>query len=385
MTTGPVARTLALLLATSGSLCGTLPAQSSWRLANAGTAARIDGGSRSWRCSDDLVELPAGDYAVHFPVDSAGKPESLQLSVAAGETVAVAISRAGPAASYPLLDDGDSGNAPNLLGAVGTGSIYIKTASTAVVDPGDHRLTLTMPPVDSADGGLVGLVARYQQGIGCYLVLVDRRAEVVRLERWMGGDRVVLMQADVTLPPDEEHQLALQLTGFRLQVFLDDARVAQLLDGAMRAGDAGVAFAADGARGCAVRVGPPAVARPASAVVRAAGSATFHAAAVAPPGSWYRVDLVVPCPHPAVPRAPSGLEPWLLQPPTEPIALQADWLGLAIAGGIGELGNDGRLSARLRWRTAALQRRLTVTVRAQLFSASGEGQIGAVPAVPLAF
>lgn len=360
-----------LLVVGGVMLCGgALAAQTTWTTLGSAVPPRVVGEAVAATLGAGAVVLPAGSYDVHFGADAAGKPESLRVEAAAGDAVWVAVERAAPVAATAYGTD----DAAWLAGEPGRRRI-------AAPDRRDYRLVVTVPEGEAA----VGLFARRRDDDNLYHLAWQRDRSELRLERRIGGTGMEL--ARVPVPPLQPgaHTLALQVHGFRLVAWLDDAQMLTELDGALTAGDFGVTWSGDRPAFERLVVEPVTSPRGSAALVRRDGAARYLAAAVVSPGHLHVLEISLDRPHALVPRDSDGVEPWLLQPPAAPTCLLADWRGSLGVHCLGELGPAGRMSGELRWPqlpALALQGGL---VRALLVTGGGEAVVGATPAVPLVF
>jgi len=324
--------------------------------------------------------LPAGTWQVHFATDAAGKPGSLELDVPEAATVGIAIDAASPVASRAFVEgDGQ---------AAGQASAHMKKRWGSWVvhlfgspDERDYRVVATVAG-KGARGG-VGLVARWTDHEHHYRFTWDRERAELCLEREMGPDTLVL--ARVPSPPVDErpHQLALQVQGFRVQGFCDDALMLQVLDGAYASGEAGSWEAGNVGTFEAFAIEPPAAARASSALVTTSTGASLVAATGAAAGHFYVVELALDRPHALLPQNESGGEIWLLQRPAAPRLVLADWRGSLGAATLGLVPPDGLVRAELHWPDAVCLRRQAALVRALVVSPDGEIVIARTPAVAL--
>lgn len=356
-----------------------LVAQATWQLRVGDGLARIAGGADAGRvvaATNGSFRWPAGACVVHFGVDALGKPMSLPLDVPDGAEVRVAVEPAGVAATKVVPS-----GAPEWLSFAG--GVAPATWNARCIDPDGGDLRLEASFVRGANAGDVGLVARWVDERQHYRFLWDRARSELRLERQHGDLTIVLARTTSPGWDEHEHTLALQVEGFRLAAFCDDALVLQALDGAFEAGACGVWWSGEPVSWQRVAIAPPAAPRGSSALVRSAGSAVFTAGTIVAPGNLHVLELRLDRAHPALPTTPAGLEPWLVRSPAAPIVLQADWRESLGKGGIGEVPTDGVFTSRLVWPATPALAGQSVLVRALLVAADGEAVIGATPAVPL--
>jgi len=307
---------------------------------------------------------PPGEFAVHFARDAAGKPDSLALLVPAGARVRVAVEPAG--AAVPISVEGPGVEAPANDPAQNTNYLVAATAVTT----------------DS--GGRIGLVARKLDADNWYRFVWDRERGQFRLERAIGGAIIVINAAPAPAGDNEPHELALQVQGFRLRAFFDDALVLQALDGAHERGTWGT-WQTNGTqvqwRGAVTE--SPAAPRSSSALVQLRDSAVFAAATGAAAGHYYVIELALDRPHPLVPLTEAGLEPWLLQRPAAPRIVLGQFCDALGHDSIGELPVDGRMQCGLRWPVGAVLAKQAALVRALVVSPDGDRLVGRTPSVPM--
>ncbi|MCC7396907.1 MAG: hypothetical protein IT455_07545 [Planctomycetes bacterium] len=359
--------TLAVAVATG--CVGALAAQTTWTTHGAPVPPRVVGAAAAATPGATAVVLPAGGYDVHFAADAAGKPESLRFVVVDGDVVGLAVERAAPVAATAIA-------AHDPAWSQGPG-----TCTIAAPERRDYRLVVTF----DAAAGDCGLIARRRDDDNLYRLDWHRDRGELRLARRVGGSRLELARAPLPPLSPGPHTLALQVHGFRLAAWFDDAQMLTELDGALTAGDFGVAWSGEGPPFTRFVVEPVAAPRGSAALVRRDGAASYFASAVVSAGHRHVLEIGLDRPHALLPRDVDGVEPWLLQPPAAPTCLLADWRDSLGPGGIGELGPGGRLGAELRWPRLpglALQCGL---VRALLVTGGGEAVVGATPAVPLRF
>lgn len=352
-------------------------AQTTWTLHGGAAGARLVGPAIADLRGPHahVAGLPAGDYAVHFGTDARGKPRSLSLAVGDGERIALAVAAAGPEPG-----DEQDWSAPGWMDVDGA----LPGRVRALPDADDYRVEARVAPRAGVER--CALVARWRGPQQHYALVLDLAAGELRLERWLGPGPIVLGRAPAPLPAPaagegDGWRLALQLHGFRLQAFVDDAPAFEVLDGAITAGGFGWRGAAGDWRW--LRHGPVAEPRASAALVQTAAAARLWAATVVTPGHHYVLELRLDRPHPLLPLDAAGLEPWLLQRPAAPQVLLADLRDAPGPGGIGEVGRDGRLGGALRWPALPGLRGQIALVRALLVRADGGEISAATPAVPL--
>lgn len=352
-------------------------AQTTWTLQGGAGGARLVGPTIAELRGPQaqVAGLPAGDYEVHFGVDALGKPRSLALTVGDGEHVALAVAAGGREEADEL-----DWSAPGWQDVDGVlpGRVH------ALPDAGDYRIEARVEP--RAGVARCALVARWRGPQQHYALVVDLAAAELRLERWLGPEPIVLGRAPAPAAGAGAGQgsawrLALQLHGFRLQAFVDDAPAFEVLDGAIATGGFGWRGAPGDWRW--LRRGPVAGPCASAALVQTAAAARLLAATVVTPGHYYVLELRLDRPHPLLPLDAAGLEPWLLQRPAAPQVLQADWRDSPGRGGTGEVGRDGVFGGTLRWPALPGLRRQIALVRALLVRADGGGITAATPAVTL--
>ncbi len=347
-----------------------IAAQAQWRLRGpehahvvvAGDAATATGHLLAGNART-ATPLPVGECALHFAVGAHGKPGSLALTVADGDDVLVAADGAGSSADRRID-----------LGA---------TAAWQSVDGG--RIAIGAPLRASRCTARVGvgsdacaLVARWSDAENNYRFVWDRPRHELRLERRMGDLRVL---AQGPAPADGgEHELVLQVDGFRLAAFFDDVPVLAALDGALIEGGVGVLGAGPWQQ---FAVGAPAAPAASAALVVRPGSARYHAFVNVSPGHLYVVELALDRPGPARVPGLDGDALQLLGPPPLPGILRGDWRMSLGPNAIGEVGVNGRFAAEIRWPEVPRLVGEGVLVRAALVSANGEVVAGWSPAVDL--
>lgn len=375
-------KTIAPITAAVLACAGVLAAQSSWQVEGGRARARVVGeGALRMPVGGHEVALgarPKGSCRAHFPATGAGKPRSLELQVPAGAAVVLGVASAPPIARRPLTLDTTGA----LSAAAIAEPLSVHTASDAALEQRDYRLSATA----SREAGceMFGLLGRYSERGGCYLLALDWSKGEVRLERWLGEDRLVLGRADA--PPNRtEVTLSLQVNGLRVEGSVDDALLVRALDGAITAGKPGVAWS--GVRPAVSRVWaqPAAAALASVAVVRSGRAATLYAAVPQPPSSVASLELMLDRPHGWIPRDSGGFELWLSQP----------WAAPVVAWGVGreDLGSptltevdvDGRLQAVVSWPDLPALAKQVALARWHVVSPSGDSIVATTPAARVVF
>jgi hypothetical protein len=219
--------------------------------------------------------------------------------------------------------------------------------------------------------GPFGLVCRWQDAASHYRLVWEPRRSELRLERVLGGRSLTL--AKVAAPAAVAwHDLELQVDGFRLQAFCDDAPVAQVMDGALESGRYGT-IVGDGAEAefSTLTAAPPA--RPAASLcaITSAGRTQVVARAPAAVGSAYALCLRLDRPMPALLRTRGGFEWFLMHSPLEPLLL----LGF----GFGHVGLRGEISGSFAWPGGPALRGQVALVGGLIGSADGSMATGRLP------
>lgn len=375
-------KAIACSLAVLGVCGGGLVAQSFLQLEGGRARASIDGegGLRRYAGGQDVAILrgPARSFRAHFPATAAGKPLSLTLQVPVGAQVVLGVDEAPPVARKVTA-----------LGAVGSlpvassaASVAVRVASDADLDQRDYRLSATAS--GEAGCAVFGLLGRYSERGGCYLLALDWSKGEVRLERWLGEDRLVLSRAAAP-PPRSEVTLSLQVNGLRVEGSVDDALLVRALDGAITAGAPGVAWVGAQPSVSHVWSQPVASALASVAAVRAGRAATLYAAVPQPPGSLAALELMLDRPHGWVPRDSGGFEPWLSQPWAAPVvswAFGGDEFGSPT---LMEVGVDGRLQAVVSWPDLPALANQVALARWHVVSPSGGSIVTTTPAARVVF
>ncbi len=313
----------------------------------------------------------AGEFAVHFAADAAGKPGSLQLDDIEDALVQVAVEVAAPAPAEVLAFDAPNWREQRVDGAV-----------TRVFGERDAKNVRLLADLRSAfDAEVVGLLVRAQEDGGHYRYEWDRAAREHRLLRRMGGNDLVLARASEPTGA-QPHRVALQADGFRLQVCCDDVIVLQALDGGFEDGMVGTWQRGGAPAWSEVVLQAPAKPRASAVLLRHTTHATLHAWVPAPPGSLSVLELRLDRPHALLPTTAAG-ELWLLQPAVAPVLARGDWRNSLGAATLGEVDRDGRVRAEVALPALPALRGAACLVRAVIVDAGGEAVSGATPFVPL--
>lgn len=371
----------AMALAWLLSVGATARAQSLWFLRGSDAAARVVGAvpttMRGPRAGP--VELGEGDYAVHFAADALGKPDSLGFDVPEGARVHLAVAPALAVAASTLVPDAAGWH---VFGG-GSGDASWVARCTGEPDARDYRVVAAAR--GGSDTAAFGVVARWHDETEHYRFVWDRRRRELRLERRLGSDTMVLGTAPAPADDDHVHELALQVSGFRLQACCDEAIVVQAFDGAMTEGAFGTWTVGEPPDWQRLTLEPPAAPRASSAVVQVANRASLHARVEVGDGHYHVLELVLDRPHALVPRTASGLELWLMQRPAAPEVLFGDWRNSLGPGSLGEVHDGGVAACELLWPSLARLRHEAALLRFLLASPDGEVLVDATPPVPLIF
>lgn len=336
-----------------------------------------------------LLQVESGKLQVHFPHGSAGKPASLGFAVGDGARVDIAAAVAPPmsdAASAKVLFEGDGAFA-GTLDSAGT-EVQVRTAAASQGSAHDYLLSVSLAVPSSAEGavgaaGRFGIVARHHPKRGCYVLSLDWRQSSLRLERWMGGDHVLLREVALA-PLSGRHSLAFQVQGFRLQGFLDDRPLIQSFDGALATGGPGVAWAGPRPTFGELAKTSPAPTLASAAIEQVGQVARIHAQVQVVPGHLHVLELALDQPHCFVPRTPGGFELFVGQPLTAPFVLWADFRNSLSNHGIGEVPPDGRLSVEVSCPDLLALRMHSALARILLVSPDGSQIVAMTPAVRIA-
>lgn len=372
----------ALVLVASAALfaAAAVTAQATWQLEGGRGRARVVA-ERSFELAPGAgAACPAGAAAVHFAADAAGKPRSLAFEVGDGDRVVVAASSSPATQRAPVDATGSSSFTGRLGPTWGNAPVEVRACgrSDALRD-----VQLSVRVARSDQSASFALVGRHSEG-GCYLLVLDWAAAEVRLERVMGFDRMVLARAAAP-PVAAEVALTLQLEGFRIQGFVDDAPVVRSFDGAISAGGAGVAWSGTRPTWRELSRARPAAPRASAAVVGGRGRAAVHAAVAAAPGSLAVLELQLDRPHAWIPRSAGGFEPWLRQPAAAPLVARGDVRGSLGKGVLGEVDSAGNLHAELVWPDLPALRLQVALATWRVVTPSGGPTVARTPAVRVIF
>lgn len=356
------------LVAVAAALLPTIgAAQATWRVRGPEFVRVVAGAGSAHRLVGDpgvAVTLPAGEFAVHFPAAALGKPGSLSVRANDGDLVAVTCAASEPAKQREVD-----------VAAAGTWDAAAGVRTVADSNERSCRVTARLRGgTDTA-----GITARWTDAKTNYQFVWDRQAGEFRLELRM-GDRRLLGQCAAPQGDDGEHELALQVDGFRLTASFDDVVVLQVLDGTLL--DGRVGLVGDGPwRHFAIAA--PAAPAPSAVLVQGKGHALYRAFATVSPGHMTVMELAIDRPGPALPLGLDGDELQLLGAAVGPRVLRGDWRMSIGLRAIGEVGRDGQFTAEIRWPDVAGLVGQGVLVRAALVAANGEAVAGWSPAVDL--
>lgn len=364
-------------------LAGPAMAQSTWTVRGGEAAVRLvkNGAVAEGHVlggpAPQSVVTTTGRWSVHFGVDAAGKPRSSTFDVNDGDDVHLAVDPAGAAKATVVANDDASWRRVEH----GSG----RTTAFAITGANDVRAGRVVGEFVVPGSETVGLVARWNDATQHYRCAIDAARGEVRLERLLGGDLLVLARAATSIREGDVVHLAMQVEGFRIVVFVDDAIVLQTFDGAHEVGAVGTwTTGADPRAACRrFTIGAPAAPRDSVALVRSDGSAAFHLATTTTPGSFAIVEILLDRSGPPLPTI-AGIEPWLVREPAAPRVLLADLRGSLGTNAFAEIPPDGVVAATLRWPPGRLAGRC-VLVRSLLVAADGGAKVGASPAVLLQF
>lgn len=324
------------------------------------------------------VMMAAGDYEVHFGANALGKPGSLPLQVPAGAVVQIAIEPAAAAAMQEIAaDDARREVTASVEGA------KVPWQASCVPGPEERDCRVIARGVPIGSTGAFGVIARWIDRNQHYRFVWDLGRRELRLERQLGADAYVLARAPAPVADDQPHELALQVAGFRVQAFLDDVLVVQVLDGAIGRGGFGCWSSGDAVRWQSLASTSPVPAVASSALVGEVGEARLVTATAVAAGHLHVLQLRLDRPHALIPRSEEGSELWLLQRPAEPVVMLGDWRGSLGAGSIGEVPRNGLAKAELHWPLLPGLRLQTALVAMLIVSANGEQIVSRTPPVPL--
>lgn len=357
-----------------------LLAQTSWQVEGGHTRARVVGPEARAVAPGGCESLPPGAYLVHFPAGEEGKPGTLRLSVAGSAHAVLGAPRLrrAPRRFVDVDVDGVAVTA-STWGAVGA-----RPATEARILPTEQRDGRVSARVKRSAGCRAFALLGRSSADGGYLLAVDWREARVRLERRTGADRCVLGEVAVDGLSDEL-TLTLQVRGFRVEGFVDDARLLQALDGAVIGGAFGVGWSGQRPHLGAVWTAPAAAPLASSAAVHADRATSLYSFTPRSPGSLARLELCLDRPHALIPRARTGFEPWLRQRSAAPVVALGDWRGSLGAGTVCEVGVGGALRADLRWPDLPMLRKQVVLARWRIVAPGGGALVGATPAVRVVF
>ncbi len=356
-----------------GVAVAALPAQSDWQLCGSDAAVRVRGAATTVLQGPraTATALAAGDYAVHFEVDAAGKPASLAFTVPEQARVQLAVERAAAATPRELALDAGEWTQTD-------GAETVRTTGSR--DDGDYRVAATWPA--GAAAATFGVVARWRSEQEYYAFVFDRARAEARLERHLGPDAFVLARAPVAAAANS-HTLALQVQGFRIQASIDDDVVLQQLDGAIAKGAFGVCWRGERPTCSRFTVAPPAPPRASAAAVCEAARVVLHVATNATPGCYYAVELGLDRPHPLVPLDLTGIEPWVMTRPAAPRVLLTDLRRGLGKDSYGEVPASGTVVAALEWPALPALRGQSVLARLWVVTADGDQVVARTPAVSI--
>lgn len=360
--------------AACAALAAVLPAQTHWQVTSGDAPVRLAGAvDRELRGPRATAgDLPAGDCEVHFGADAAGKPLSLAFAVPPGASVHVATAAAPALVVQDLTHHEDWERRDGGWRLRGSGA-----------ERRDYRIEAVLVVEDRA---IVGVVARSHDDGSGYRLWFDGPAKELRLERRLGDAPLVIARAAVADRGVSARpaRLALQVQGFRLDGWLDDAIVVQALDGALTAGEPGICWSGAPPEVRAIALAPPAGQRASAALVAGSGEATLHAGLPFSPGHFCVLELALDRPYGLVLREPGGEEPWLLGVAAAPRVALDDWRG-SLAGGPRELPVGGAFTLGLAWHDAAGIGGQAALARLLVVDPGGSAVVGATAFVPVRF
>ena len=355
-----------------------LAAQTSWQVEGGRTRARVVGPETRAVTPTSCESLSPGKYLVHFPAGESGKPGSLQLPVPDSARVILGAPISKGASRLPVDVDGVEVTA-STWAAVG-----VRPATEVRTFPDEARDgRVSVRVTRSTDCRAFALLGRSSTE-GGYLLAVDWRDAKVRLERRTGADRFVLGEVAVQGLPDEL-TLTLQMRGFRIEGFVDDARLLQILDGAVSRGAFGVGWSGRRPRFDSLWTAPAVVSVASSAAVMADRKTSLYAFAPHSPGSLAVLELYLDRPYALLPRSAAGFEPWLRQRAAAPVVARGDWRGSIGAGSVCEVGVGGALRIDLLWPDLPLLCKQVALARWRIVAPNGGASVGVTPAVRVIF
>ena len=347
-------------------------------LAQAMCTLQVDGavggvrvvGDAEWsgRGRSVLTELPSGAWQLRFAAGSGARAAAIKVDAPAHGAVRVAIGRC----------HGEVGD--QVLAATAT------TAMPFAVENGPNvRLRAGVRIVPLA--GAIGIACRWQGPDDHYRFVWDESKDELSLVRAMGGDLRVLGRAPApaAIAAAEYHELELEAEGFRLTAYCDGEEVLRAMDGGLDRGAcatwaaAGVLpVAADGDEPPFVDValGAPAITVATLCAIteghRVRVVATAKLAVDCPFSLWLRLDR----PTPLWITDDSGLEPYLLRTPSEPVFLPFAH---------GTVDRDGMLRGELEWPPGAALHLQAALIGGFLGTPDGSALLGRLPWAQLRF
>jgi hypothetical protein len=356
---------------------------------------QIDGARGGLRTAPDtlvagdrslLLQVAAGEHRLDFAPFGGGKAASLPLDLPDGGSVHVAVGRLAarmPDAEAPwsvgiaaplrldafVARDGDGFGGAVPAGWHATGELIAVEPPRSPGTTGPSLFIADEPPHDyvvharvrSSSGDEVGLIARANAPDQHYRLVWLPAQQRVRLLRQMGDQLLVLAEAPGPAADGRVHDLALQVSGFRLQAFCDDAAVAQVLDGAHGSGRFGL-WVSSGtvAEFSQVAAEVPWAALAVVAAMVTPGRADIVGRAPASAGSGYCLALRLDQPFGPI-LGGDGSEPFLGVGPAAPVFFVGREAGTSVTGMRGMIGPRGEFAAHLEWpRTAVLRGRVAL-------------------------
>lgn len=315
-----------------------LPAQATWTFVGGDSAARVQAAAESAmllhgpRATRD--DGPSGDCKVTYAADALGRPLPIEFAVAPGDRVQLAVWPAGSLTTTPVALDGDGWHQHD-------GEWIVRTTKEGA--NGSQCVSVRTTAVDGTTG--LGLVVRWRSAENWCRCVWDFEQGELRYERCLGG-RITTM-ARTPLPADRrEHALTVQVTGFRVQAFVDDVPALTCFDGGSAPGAYGTCHRGVAPQWHSLALAEPGQASASIAVVRGAGATQLHAALPWSPGQAFVLELALDRPHPLV-LAPNGFESLFLLRPAAPQVLLSDWSQRLGRGTTGQLARDGLLHCEL--------------------------------------